>query len=61
MREAGAPEVLTGEEAAALLRMCPHTVAKLAKTGKLPGRKLGREWRFVRTELIRWLNGDRAA
>lgn len=55
------PEVLTLEEAAKLLRLCPHTVSKQARKGVLPGKKCGREWRFNRSELMRCLNGDRAA
>ena len=54
-------EVLTLEEAAALLRLCSHTLAKRAKAGAVPGRKIGREWRFVRSELLRFINGSCAA
>jgi len=28
---------------------------KLAREGKLPAARVGREWRFVRENLIRWL------
>jgi excisionase family DNA binding protein len=52
-------EVLTLDQAASLLQLCSHTVSKLARKGDLPGRRIGREWRFVRSELLRWINGYR--
>lgn len=55
------PEVLTLAEAAAFLRLCSHTVSKLARAGQIPGRRIGREWRFLRSELEKYLHGNRAA
>jgi excisionase family DNA binding protein len=55
------PEVLTLEEAAELLRVSTKTLAKDAKSGKVPATKIGREWRFSRATIMRRLNGDRAA
>lgn len=55
------PEVLTLEEAAKLLRVCKTTVKELATSGAFPYRMAGREWRFGRAALLRWINGDRAA
>lgn len=49
-------EILTGAEAAALLRVSLKTVLRLARDGDLPGRKVGREWRFSRSELFAWLS-----
>ncbi len=54
-------DVLTLEEAAEFLRLCTHTVSKLTRAGSIPGRKIGREWRFLRSELERYLHGHRAA
>lgn len=51
----GTAEVLTGREAATLLRVSMKTLLRLAREGLLPGRKVGREWRFVRSELLAWL------
>ncbi len=48
-------EVLNVEEAALLLSLSPWTVRVLAKAGKLPGRKLGKEWRFSRQALLEYL------
>ena len=53
------PEVLTVEQAAALLQVDADTVRALAREGDLPGRKVGREWRFSRAAVLAWLGGDR--
>ena len=44
-------DVLTVADVAALLDLKPHTVKEYARRGILPGRKLGRTWRFLRPEL----------
>jgi PTS system nitrogen regulatory IIA component len=40
---------------AAYLHMMPAAVAKLAERGKLPGRRIGGEWRFSAAEIHHWL------
>ena len=50
-------EVLTAAEAAEILKLHVITVRELACRGKIPARKVGREWRFVRSQLERWLEG----
>jgi excisionase family DNA binding protein len=47
--------VLTVQEVSRYLRLAPSTVYKLAKEGKLPGRKVGGTWRFSRKGLNEWL------
>jgi excisionase family DNA binding protein len=54
---AEAADVLTLAEAAELLRTDEQTVAQVAERGELPGRKLGGEWRFARSAVLRWLAG----
>jgi excisionase family DNA binding protein len=44
-------DVLTVADVAALLDLKPYTVKEYARRGILPGRKLGRAWRFLRPEL----------
>jgi excisionase family DNA binding protein len=44
-------DVLTASDVAALLDLKPYTVKEYARRGILPGRKLGRTWRFLRPEL----------
>lgn len=50
------PEVLDAVQAAELLQVDENTVLRLAEAGELPGRKLGKVWRFARAALIAWLS-----
>lgn len=52
---AGEPEILTPQEAADFLRVPLLTVQRQAKAGRLPGRRVGKEWRFSRTVLLEWM------
>jgi len=47
--------VLTLAEAAAYLRLPPQTQKRDALAGRLPGRRVGRRWRFLKTSLDDWL------
>lgn len=49
--------ILTVKEVSSYLRLAESTVYKLAQEGKLPGRKVGGNWRFSREEIERWLMG----
>jgi excisionase family DNA binding protein len=49
------PEILNMQEAADFLRVPLLTVQRQAKAGRLPGRRIGREWRFSRSVLIEWM------
>ena len=51
------PEVLDAKAVAELLQLDRKVVLDMAEAGKLPGRKLGTEWRFSRTAIIAWLAG----
>ena len=51
-------EVLDTEEAAKLLRVSTKTVLRLAGDGELPGRKVGRAWRFRRGDVLAWLSSQ---
>ena len=51
------PEVMNADQTAELLQLDTKLVLELAEAGKLPGRKLGKEWRFSRTAVIAWLAG----
>jgi excisionase family DNA binding protein len=42
-------------EAAALLRMHPKTLKKKARLGEIPGRHVGKYWRFRLSDLNEWL------
>jgi excisionase family DNA binding protein len=52
-------EVLTADEAALLLRVSTKTILALARQGTIPGEKVGRAWRFVRSDLIAYVRGSR--
>jgi excisionase family DNA binding protein len=54
----GEDEVLSVEEAAALLKVEPATVRREARAGRLPGRHVGKQWRFSRAALLGWLAGE---
>lgn len=49
------PEVLTIQEAADFLRVSRSTLYKLVQAGKVPGKKVGRHWRFRKKTLENWL------
>jgi excisionase family DNA binding protein len=58
---ASGDEVLTLEEAAALLRLPIEAVRARAGASDLPGRAFGDEWRFSRAALLAWLAGGEPA
>lgn len=49
---------LTIVEAAKILQMHPVTVRRHMRAGKLPGRKIGGEWRISRDVLEQFLRGE---
>lgn len=49
--------VLTADEAASLLRVSSKTVLSLARSGALPGEKVGRAWRFLRRDVLAYVSG----
>lgn len=51
-------EVLTAHEAADLLRVSTKTVLALARSGSLPGEKVGRAWRFVKSDVFAYVRGS---
>ncbi len=56
-----APEILDVEGAAILLAVSSSTIYSLARQGKIPATRVGREWRFARSNLIQWVaNGSQA-
>lgn len=49
--------ILNTEQAAEKLQVKPLTVRKYLRKGLIPGRRLGREWRIVETDLEMFLSG----
>jgi excisionase family DNA binding protein len=54
------PDVLIVEEAGPLLHMGLSTVRAKLHSGAIPGRKVGKRWYIVRTELFRFLTPSHA-
>lgn len=52
--------LLTFAEAAALLRVSRATLYRLLAADQLTGHKVGRGWRFYKTDLHRFIAGQRA-
>src|SRR5579872_4062568 len=50
-----APILLTIEEVAEVLRLQPETVRQMARDGRVPAHKIGKVWRFGRTEIEQWV------
>jgi excisionase family DNA binding protein len=48
-------EILTAEEASELLKVSNKTLLRLARDGALPAQKIGRAWRFCRSELVAYV------
>jgi excisionase family DNA binding protein len=48
-------EVLDVQGAALVLKVPVSTVYTLAQKGRIPGRKVGKHWRFRRDTLMAWL------
>ena len=53
-------EILNIEEASAFLGVSTKTFQKVLREGDMPGRKVGREWKFWRRALAEWVGRGRA-
>jgi excisionase family DNA binding protein len=51
-------EVLTLQETAVILKCHPKTLRLMAMEGKIPSRRVGRLWRFGRSKIKKWLDGN---
>jgi nitrogen PTS system EIIA component len=51
-------DMMDVEQLAAYLRRDAREVGKLANRGRLPGHKVGGEWRFARAEINHWLESQ---
>jgi excisionase family DNA binding protein len=50
-----ANEVYTFDEVCKILNLAPTTLRKLVKNGEIPATKLGKQYRFLGSELLRTL------
>jgi len=53
-RDGSVDELMTARDVASHLRMHVITVYRLAQQGKIPGFKVGRQWRFQRDVIDEW-------
>ena len=49
-------EIMALEEVAAYLKLKPQTIYTWAQEKKIPAAKLGKEWRFKKSIIDRWIN-----
>lgn len=54
-------EILTTDEAAEFLSLTSYTVREYAKRGIIPAKKIGKQWRFVKADLLAWLRGKKTS
>lgn len=48
--------ILTVEQTAEKLQMSTKVVREYLRTGKMPGRKIGKAWRVLETDLEQWVS-----
>ncbi len=53
------PDILNMDELRSYLRVSYDTALQLIKTGQIPAKYLGREWRITKQAVIDWVNSGR--
>jgi excisionase family DNA binding protein len=48
-------ELMTAEETCRYLKISPRTLYRYLRGRQIPAFKLGKEWRFVRSDLEQWV------
>ena len=51
-------ELLTAREVQQMLQVDRTTIYRMAESGQLPAMRVGKQWRFARADLDRWLRGQ---
>lgn len=51
-------EILTIKELAAYLKMVEKTIYRFVSEGKIPGFKVGSNWRFSKPEIENWIKSQ---
>jgi len=51
-------EIITPSQVANLLQIHVKTVYRLASQGTIPGNRIGRSWRFSRSDILKLVNGN---
>lgn len=52
------PDILTMEQAAAMLQVSTRTIQRMVADGRMPGRQVGSQWRFDHEQLRQWVRGE---
>ena len=52
---------MTTEEVLNCLKVNPRTIYRLIRSGELPAFRIGRQWRFRRSDLDEWIARQRRA
>ena len=47
--------ILTVGQVSKLLKLHQRTIYKLVRNGTIPGRRVGKSWRFLKSEIMRFL------
>ncbi|HMW47916.1 MAG TPA: helix-turn-helix domain-containing protein [Marinagarivorans sp.] len=58
MIESQKNSVMTLDELASYLKVPKSTLYKLVQDGKVPGQKVGKQWRFAKASIDRWLAAE---
>ncbi len=59
--EVAMTDLLTTKQVQALLRVDRTTIYRMVDGGQLPAMRVGKQWRFARTDVERWLHAGRSA
>ncbi|HVZ11559.1 MAG TPA: L-histidine N(alpha)-methyltransferase [Patescibacteria group bacterium] len=52
-------QILTIQQAARLLQVDPNTIYRWARAGKFPASKIGKEWRVLRSDVIKFVESKK--
>ncbi len=58
MVEPKTDEIMTIEELSDYLKIPRSTLYKRVQEGKLPGQKIGKQWRLGKKSIDHWINND---
>ena len=50
--------LIDSEEAASLLEIHPKTLQQMARQGRIPSHRVGKFWRFRKSEMEKWLRSE---
>ena len=58
MNDKSNDEILTTKELSAYLKMAEKTIYRFASDGKIPGFKVGSNWRFSKPKIESWIKSQ---